>query len=376
MKRLTTGVQDFEKLRKGNFLYIDKTMYYKSLLDIGNYLFIARPRRFGKSLMLSTFKAIFEGKRALFSGLWIEQEIDWAIKPVIYLDFNAMNFRDNTLAYELDKAITQQATANGVTLRDQDGAKAKFTELLQQLGSAVVLIDEYDKPITDYLGEDKAQEHTDILKNFYGTLKSQDAHVHFCLLTGVSKFGKVSVFSDLNNLQDVSLSPVFSPMLGITQEELERYFEPYLSRLSAHNQTDTAQLLANLKKWYNGYSWDAVTTVYCPCSLLNFFSSANTAGEFRNFWFETGTPTFLVKMLRKEGFLPNELEWREAGFSTVQGADTLHISTTGLLLQTGYLTIKEKKILPGGGLIYTLGYPNEEVRQSFTACLFHYRAKK
>ena len=371
LQYLPIGIQTFETLRENNYLYVDKTEYYHRLLTLGSrFTFFSRPRRFGKSLMLSTLKAIFEGKKALFKGLWIENKIEWAPKPVIYIDFNAMNFRNNTLEAELDKTITEQAQHHGIALQANDGAKAKFTELLQKLGSAVVLIDEYDKPITDFLGEPQAEQHLGALKNFYGALKSQDAYVHFCMLTGVSKFGKISIFSDLNNLQDLSLSPLFANMLGITQEELDHNFQPYINQLVRNNQLDINDLKQQLKKWYNGYSWDAKHTLYCPFSLLNYFSAANPTGAFHNYWFETGTPTFLTKRIREEGFLPNDLEWREAGFSTVQGADLSNVGITGLLLQTGYLTIKEQKTLPNGSVIYTLGYPNEEVRQSFNTHLF------
>jgi hypothetical protein len=320
--------------------------------------------------MLSTIKAIFEAQKELFKGLWIENNYEWLELPVIYIDFNSMNYRNNSLEAELDKTITEQARQKGITLEAKDGSKAKFTELLHKLGKSVILVDEYDKPVTDYLGSPQADANLGDLKNFYGTLKSQDAYVHFCLLTGVSKLGKVSIFSDLNNLQDLSLSPVFANMLGISQHELERDFAPCMDELITNNQLDPQEWKIQLKRWYNGYSWDAKNTLYCPFSLLNYFSEANPTGTFNNFWFETGTPTFLVKKIQEEGFLPNDMEWREAGFSTMQGADLSNTGITSLLFQTGYLTLKDQKKLPNGGIVYILGYPNEEVRQSFSTHLF------
>lgn len=200
--------------------------------------------------------------------------------------------------------------------------------------------------------------------------------MHFCLLTGVSKLGKVSIFSDLNNLQDLSLSPVFANMLGISQHELERDFAPCMDELITNNQLDPQEWKIQLKRWYNGYSWDAKNTLYCPFSLLNYFSEANPTGTFNNFWFETGTPTFLVKKIQEEGFLPNDMEWREAGFSTMQGADLSNTGITSLLFQTGYLTLKDQKKLPNGGIVYILGYPNEEVRQSFNTHLVSLQANR
>ena len=368
LQKLPIGIQTFEKIRDNDFLYIDKTMYYKTLIEEGQFMFMARPRRFGKSLMLSTLRCIFQGKKDHFKGLWIENEIDWKVYPVIYIDFNVMNYKLFTLEQELEKMMDQNALQNGVKLVAL-GAKAKFIELLEKLTTEdikpVVLIDEYDKPIVDYLGEEKVKDHISTLKTFYGTLKAKDANIHYCLLSGVSKFGKVSIFSDLNNLQDVSMSPTFACMLGVTQTELDYHFAPYLEKIATDNTFDKAILRNQVKKWYNGYSWDGENTLYCPFSVLNYFSPFNAKGTFRNFWFETGTPTFLTKLLKQEGILPNELEWQRSNFALKHNLEIDEVDIISLLFQTGYMTIKEIKSEFGADHYY-LGYPNHETHTAFS----------
>jgi hypothetical protein len=346
-------------------------MYFKPLIEQGQFVFVARPRRFGKSLMLSTLRCIFQGKKDLFKGLWIEDKFEWKTYPVIYIDFNAMNYQLFTLEEELEKIIETNAVQYKVELKAL-GAKAKFAELLEKLTTAdtkpVVLIDEYDKPIVDYIGEEKVKDHISVLKTFYGTLKAKDAYIHYCLLSGVSKFGKVSIFSDLNNLQDVSMSPVYACMLGVTQSELDSQFAPYLEKIAKDNDIDKEILRSQIKKWYNGYSWDGDNTLYCPFSILNYFSPFNSKGSFRNFWFETGTPTFLTKLLKKEGILPNELEWQRANFTVIQSPETNNVDIISMLFQTGYLTIKNIEFQFGEDR-YFLSYPNHEVYQAFSLYL-------
>lgn len=363
--RLPIGIQSFRQIREDGLLYIDKTMYYERMLQTGRYLFLSRPRRFGKSLLLSTFKSIFEGNKALFKGLYIEDKIDFTPLPVIEFDFFDMDYQTNSLASELERVVEQQAQKHGVTLTTTSGPKVKFSELLQKLGKSVVLIDEYDKPVTDLLGTQQQGEHVEYLKSFYGVLKSQSERIAFCLITGVSKFGKMSVFSDLNHLQDITLHPEFATMLGITQAELEQYFAEDLNRIAAKSNLTMAVLLAQIKRMYNGYAWSDSETLYCPFSLLSYLSS----GQMLNYWFETGTPTFLTKLLKDKSFLPTDLEQFTVGQATVQSGDIRQADPISLLFQTGYLTIKALKTDFNGSIDYTLGYPNEEVRRSFSLYL-------
>jgi hypothetical protein len=371
LQKLPLGIQTFEKLRKEGFLYIDKTKYYKTLIEHGQFVFIARPRRFGKSLMLSTMKSIFLGDKALFKGLWIEEQVVWKKHPVIMLDFNSMDYNQFSLEIELEKQVVANAARYQIKLK-AEGAKAKFIELLQALSTestkVAILIDEYDKPIVDNLDDPKKDINIKTLKSFYGALKSNDADIHFCMVTGVSKFGKVSIFSDLNNLQDISLSPLYANMLGVTQEELEKAFKPHLENILTQHQDTREALLSQIKKWYNGYSWNGKDTIYCPFSVLNYFSPNNPYGTFRNFWFDTGTPTFLTNLIKEQNVIPDDLEWQRSNFSVIQSPPTDNVDIISLLFQTGYLTIKEIANEFGEERYY-LGYPNHEVRQSFVTYL-------
>jgi hypothetical protein len=367
MKKLPIGVQDFPALLRDDFLYVDKTEHIHRLMDAGKYLFLSRPRRFGKSLLISTLHEIFRGNKALFKGLWIEDKIDWAPYPVIRVDFNAIDYRVQPLEYALSRQMDDIAAQYGLEIPGEQTSKDKFSHLLETLGSgdkkAVVLIDEYDKAITDFLGEDeeRIRENVRTLKNFYGTLKSLDRYIHFVFITGVSKYGRVSIFSDLNNLNDITIHPDFAVLLGWTQEEMERYFDERLSDLARHFTLDRSDLLENIRAYYNGYSWDGEHRVYNPYSLLNFFHHK----AFRNFWFATGTPTFLTKLLRQQLIPAYELENFRANDFVLESADVHHIGLHALMLQTGYFTIQKITLSRDLSPLYHLGYPNREVRLSF-----------
>jgi Predicted AAA-ATPase len=301
MKKLPIGIQTFEKIRDGGFLYVDKTEQIFRLITGGGYFFISRPRRFGKSLTLSTIKSVYAGHRALFEGLWIENHWDWTkIHPVIHIQFNEIGYATNGLEEALYDALAYQAAKFGLTLTAK-GYDRQFAELIERLseksGKVVILIDEYDKPLIDYLEKTelpKAFAHQKILKNFYSILKSADPYIEFLLITGVSKFSKVSIFSDLNNLEDLTLHPRFGTLTGYSQQELESVFPEHLAEtLRAFPGETTQTLLQQIKSWYNGYTWNGRDYVYNPFSILNFFSQS----VFQDYWFKTGTPSFLVKKL-------------------------------------------------------------------------------
>ncbi|MGI9159724.1 MAG: AAA family ATPase, partial [Saprospiraceae bacterium] len=308
MKKLPIGSQDLPGLIGDGYLFVDKTEQIHRLMQAGKYLFLSRPRRFGKSLLVSTLHEIFRGNKALFKGLWIEDKIDWAHYQVIRVDFNKMNYQSNPLSVELDKQMEANATANNIRLTATD-YKGKFAELLETLGSgdkkAVVLIDEYDKAITDFLGEDEERipENVRVLKNFYSTLKSLDRCIHFVFITGVSKYGRVSIFSDLNNLNDITTHPDFAVLLGWTQEEMERYFDDRLSDLARHFNLDRADLLEKIRAYYNGYSWDGEHRVYNPYSLLNFFHQPGRL-QHETSVFKGGKTKFFTAALYLCGLIP------------------------------------------------------------------------
>ena len=361
MQKLPVGIQSFSELRRGGYLYVDKTRQVYELAAEGKYYFLSRPRRFGKSLLVSTFKELFEGSKELFQGLWIENRWDWKkTNPVIYIPFAGLDYKIKGLYGELQKHIQESARMHGVSLQD-DSLKNQFEELLRKLaeskGQVVLLIDEYDKPIIDYLGEEVAQakENQQILKNFYSVIKDSDPYIRMVFITGVSKFSRVSIFSDLNNLNDITMSPRHSVLLGYTQSELEHFFAGYLSSFAKENDMDEEQALSAIKNWYNGYSWDGKNFVYNPFSVLLLFYN----GMFSNYWFNTATPTFLLKLIRKEIYY--DFDGIKVGNTAFDSFDLEHLNIEALLFQTGYLTIKE---YDAKRRLYTLGYPNQEVKES------------
>ncbi len=369
MKALPVGIQEFSELRKDDNLYVDKTSFLYRLLQGPKYYFLARPRRFGKSLLISKLYHIFKGDKHLFEGLWIEDQLDWEAyrAPVIRVDFNTMEFKEVGLATALDRTLDEIAQAYQITLVS-DNFRGKFSELIdtlyQQQGRVVLLIDEYDKAITSFLDKNQeaiAHENRDILKSFYGVIKPKDAQLRFVLLTGVSKFGKVSIFSDLNNLYDLSTDPAYTTMLGYTQEELENYFAVHIQHLQTHKGLASGQLLQDIQQWYNGYSWDGENFLYNPFSVLSFFQKQ----MFSNFWFETGTPTFLLNILRKQQVSALEFEQIEVFPEVLDNLSLEDTDIYGLLLQTGYLTIKAIKYYSYADYTYILDFPNKEVKQSF-----------
>lgn len=364
MQKLPIGIQHFTRLRQEGYLYVDKTQQIYDLINISPFLFLSRPRRFGKSLLTTTLRELFSGSRALFQGLWIEDKVDWQARPVILLNFNDLNF----VTQSLDVALTEQmdivAAEHGLILEASD-YKRKFQELILRLSTEqpiVLLVDEYDKPITDLLeNEQKVAEHVRILKSFYAVLKSTAAeHIHFALFTGVSKYGKISIFSDLNNLVDVTMDRRVATLLGYTQAELEHYFPDYIDRVGETFGLSQAEILTWIQYWYNGYSWDGLQRLYVPFSTMLFLERQT----FENHWFTTGTPSFLIKLLRQRAIPAYFLEKLSGDNTLLDRADVNDINVFSLLFQTGYLTVK--RVWPSlRGQKYDLGYPNYEVAHAF-----------
>jgi hypothetical protein len=352
------GIQDFNKLRTLGYVYVDKTEYVWKLAELGGYYFLSRPRRFGKSLFLSTLNCLFEGQKELFEGLYIENKWDWAkTNPIIRIGFSSIGHGTMGLEKAIHKALDENGQQYEITLKSEDYDQ-KFKELIQKLdakyGKVVVLIDEYDKPIIDYIEKNtaKALENRDILKSFYSILKDADPHLKLVFITGVSKFSRVSIFSDLNNLNDITLDENYSGICGITQSELEQNFPQELEAYGADK----------IKQWYNGYHWKVGESVYNPFSLVNFFVSN---GHFQNYWrsaaaVNSGTPTFLMNLAKKEKLY--DFESTELIQAQLDAYDIEHLQLTSLMFQTGYLTIKN---YDPQSRIYELDYPNEEVRQSY-----------
>jgi hypothetical protein len=312
-----------------------------------------------------SLKAIFEGKRTLFEGLWVHDKIDWEPRPVIHLDFTQISKRAATLEEGIRLALGGIAKAYGVELTE-NANPGRFLELIQALGKerrVAILVDEYDKPLIDNIDDlDLVNQNRKTLKDMYSVLKGNDEHIAFLMLTGVTKFSQVSIFSDLNNLNDISLDVDYSQMLGYTQAEILHNFPDHVERLKAKWTGTFPDVMAEMKDWYNGYSWDGEHDVYNPFSILNLFAK-NRFGEY---WFATGTPTFLMKLIRTRSYSVFELENSVVPLRSLSSFDVPQIEINSLLFQTGYLTIKKWDDL---AQLVTLDFPNKEVSNAFSAHL-------
>ena len=376
-RKIPIGIQSFEDLRRKNFLYVDKTLYAFKLANLGKVYFLSRPRRFGKSLFLSTLKAYFLGQKELFKGLYIEKaeekraEIEkneaWGEYPVFYLDFNVGRYDlDGALAESLDYFLKKEEKIYGLK-NEGDSFGKRFQSLIETAYNktgkqAVILVDEYDKPLLQTMGVNEAlnEEYRNTLKAFYSVIKTCDQYIRFAFLTGVTKFSKVSISSDLNNLQDISMLNDYAEICGLTQAEIEKTFKPEIERLAKNTKNSYDKMLEELKKWYDGYKFSVLgESVYNPFSILNTFNS----GELKNYWFATGTPTFLVNYLKDAHYnipdLDGKVELDESMLNEYR-ADAK--DPIPILFQSGYLTIKEYIEEVN---MYRLGFPNDEVRYSF-----------
>ena len=360
-KKLPIGIQTLSTLIEGGYYYVDKTALALKLIEEGNYYFLSRPRRFGKSLFLDTLKEIFEGNQPLFQGLHIHERWDWTRRhPVIRLSFGGGHLSDtDELAASLHRQLEQHERQFTLPARYADNAN-RLADLVARLHTksgqkVAVLVDEYDKPILDLI-EDAATAIAmrEALKQIYGVLKDLDAHLRFVFLTGVSRFSKVSLFSGLNNLEDITLDPAYSAICGYTDPDVEHIFAPELPGL------DRAQI----RRWYNGYHWLG-EPVYNPFDLLLLFKKRS----FHPWWFETGTPTFLIKLMAQNGFFTPRLAGMRTGAELISTFDVERITPEALLFQTGYLTILHSEQAASGNWRYTLGYPNREVEVSLNASL-------
>ena len=361
-RRLPIGIQTFRKLREQDCYYVDKTAYIERLLDEGTHYFLSRPRRFGKSLFLDTLKEFFEGNEELFAGLYIHQRHNWSERhPVVRLSFGSGSFTEpETLHEDVAFQLEDLEDAAGIAPREA-GAPPRLRRLLRalhrQTGQRVaVLVDEYDKPILDALVEkpEIARANRDYLRGLYGVIKDSDAHVRFTFLTGISKFSKVNLFSQLNNLTDLTLDPVYSSICGYTEGDLERVFAPELGGLDREQ----------VREWYNGYGWLGDEKVYNPYDVLLLLRRRKFAAH----WFETGTPAFLLDTLFERRVSSVTLDRMVSTEDLLSAFDVEEIGTEALLFQTGYLTITGEEEL-GGEALYRLGYPNREVRQSLNRVL-------
>ena len=363
-RKLPIGIQTFRTIREDGCYYVDKTAFIRRLLDEGTHYFLSRPRRFGKSLFLDTCKELFEGSEALFEGLAVHDRWNWSVRhPVVRLSFGSGSF---TAPGDVQARVTEQLAA---IERREEVASACGTEagrmasLLEALHErtgqrVVVLVDEYDRPILDALDvPEVARANRDYLRGLYSVIKDSDAHIRFSFLTGVSRFSKVSLFSGLNNLRDITLTPRYAAICGYTETDLDTVFAPELAGLDREA----------IREWYNGYGWRGEERVYNPFDILLLFDER----RFEPWWFETGTPAFLVETLFGRGVSSVSLGEMVGTGDLLSTFDVDRVATEALLFQTGYLTIRDEEDV-GGETFYRLDYPNREVRQSLNRSLLQY----
>lgn len=369
--KLPIGIQDFAKLRQGGYVYVDKTEIIYQMISQGCPYFLSRPRRFGKSLLISTLDYLFQGRRELFKGLWIEtSDWSWSAHPVIRLDMSLMNTENaQLLSRSLIRALNHIAEQHGIQL-EGDTPADYLSLLIQKLAyteKVVVLVDEYDKPLLDKITDPSlCLQCRDILRSFYTVLKASDQFIAFLFLTGVTKFSKVSIFSGLNNLEDITLSAAQSTLLGYTKAELDSYFQTEISKLAEQNNKSYEAMCQEIQHWYNGYRFsEQCSSVYNPFSVLLLLKQQ----RFRPHWFDTGTPTFLLELMQACQFDPIQLESVETGLDSFSTLELEHIQLLPLLYQAGYLTMRSFDASVNS---YTLGYPNYEVRYAFHSHLLRF----
>ena len=367
MKRLPIGIQDFRYMMENNYLYIDKTKYLHMLKDRGKFYFMSRPRRFGKSLTISTYDCMFRGEKELFKDTWLYDNWTFEPQPVIRLNMSELDTRDDKRVEENIIYLLDELYATHGIVKDTHMMKMAFATLIKRLYEkhnkrVIVLIDEYDKPILDHLDDhEMAEKIRTVLRTFYSTLKSSDAYLDFVFITGITKFTKVGVFSTLNNLDDISTWDEVSQMLGYTQEELERDFEPYLEKCASQMKIKRQELFESIKAHYNGFSFDGRLFVYNPFSILNFLNKH----EFDNYWVESGSPSFIVKYAKRHDIQPDKFLGKYVQKSILSTYEIEEAPPVSFLIQAGYLTFKGHSQQLG----YLVDYPNKEVRDTFSELL-------
>ena len=369
------GIQNFEKIRNDGYLYIDKTALMYQMVKTGSYYFLSRPRRFGKSLLISTLEAYFQGKKELFTGLAVERlEKDWIKYPILHLDLNIEKYdTPESLDNILEKSLTAWEKLYGAEPSERSFS-LRFAGIIErackQAGQrAVLLVDEYDKPMLQAISNEKLQKQfRDTLKPFYGALKTMDGYIKFAFLTGVTKFGKVSVFSDLNNLDDISMRKDYVEICGVSDQELHENLDIELHEFAETQGLSYDKLCTKLKEYYDGYHFTHNSIgIYNPFSLLNAFKYK----EFGSYWFETGTPTYLVKLLKKHHYDLERMAHEETDAQVLNSIDSESTNPIPVIYQSGYLTIKGYDERFG---IYRLGFPNREVEEGFIRFLLPFYA--
>ena len=373
MRKYPIGIQTFSNIIEEGYVYVDKTALVYKLANDGKYYFLSRPRRFGKSLLVTTLEAYFQGRKDLFEGLAISKlEKDWAVHPVLHFDLNAANYIDvealqSILGYQLsyfEKIYGSSREGRSLSERFMDVIRHAYEKSGQQV---VILVDEYDKPLLQAIGNTALQDsYRRILKSFYGVAKTMDGYLRMAFFTGVTKFSKVSVFSDLNNLKDISLDRRYNEICGITEKEIRDTMDEGVGEMADYHGITKEECYEKLKKQYDGYHFsNSEVGIYNPFSLLR----AIDAQEFGDYWFETGTPTFLVETMKRNHYDLEQLAHENVTADLLGSLDVIDTNPIPLIYQSGYLTIKS---YDPRFMTYRLGFPNDEVEHGFTRFLFRY----
>ncbi|BBE31813.1 ATPase AAA [Tepiditoga spiralis] len=365
MKKLPIGVQDYKKIKEGNYTYIDKTKYILDLISSEAPIFLSRPRRFGKSLTISTLYYLFKGEKDLFKETYIYDKWEFKEYPVIRINLlDVATDNVERMKESLTKIIKLEGKRNGIEITETD-YKFAFNELIIKLSKkerVVILVDEYEKPILDNINnKEKAEKYREILRDFYVSIKSKDEYIKFVFMTGITKFTKTGVFSALNNLNDISLDKAYAQMLGYTQEELESNFKEHIKETALEMKMEEKELLKNLKMYYNGFSFDGKNSVYNPFSILQFFKKR----EFENYWFESGSPSFLYEYIKGKKIRYEDLVKYPVSKLDFSTREIEEANASIFFTQAGYLTFKGKEQY-GMEYEYLLDYPNIEVKNSFS----------
>lgn len=357
LQKLPIGIQTFEKIRNDDFVYVDKTEQIKHLIDTGEYYFLSRPRRFGKSMLISTLHSLFEGRKELFEGLYIYDKWDWeTTHPVIKISFSGVARDLADMKQDVIGILEENQRRLGIECKRPEDLGGCFKQLIMKASEkyakkVVIIVDEYDKLIVDNLDQPEvAKQGREVLKDLYTTIKDSDQYIRFAFLTGVSKFSKVSVFSGLNNLKDITLDERFATICGYTQDDLETTFAAHLAGVD----------MGKVREWYNGYNFLG-EKVYNPFDILLFIDKGHV---FRSDWFSTATPSFLIKLIEQNGYYIPKLDNLRVSEMLIDSYDIENMKLEPLLLQSGYLTVK-KQIQLSYGVEYILGFPNKEVSISF-----------
>lgn len=375
MKKLPLAKSDFTRIIEEGYIYVDRTKEMYDLINYSSHVFLSRPRRFGKSLLISTLEAMFRGKKELFKGLWIEDKIEWKDYPVIRIDFGNLNY--DTLAdfkQKMADLLDDIALEYNIVLPSSH-YNSKIGELItrtyEKTGKyIVVLIDEYDAPIARHITDlEVATQYQNSLRDFYSILKAHNAKIKFMFLTGISKFAKMSIFSVINLMKDVSLLDPFNNVVGFTKADLQPYFGEHIQQFAQKERTSESEIVNKMTTWYDGYSWDGQNRVFNPYSIVNVLKDL----KFKNYWFETGTPSILIKLIKEKYSkerqkVPTMKEFENTQTVALDSSYDLEqgIPLVKLLFETGYLTVKEIERVMDDEL-FTLNYPNHEVRTSFNA---------